>query len=265
MSETVVRNKKLLITALLLAVLAMVLVYAYLTMQSMEIEASQVKVLKWRVNRTEGQEITKEDISAVEIPVGTFEELKNVVKSNPVNIDFIVGGHLSRDAKRNDFVRFSDMVKNRLDVPSRGINDDGGFRAFPLRVDPQRTVGDLLRVNDRIDIIGLISIGGKPARGFTMLENVRVLAVGGRSESPGDRSRAPRRRAQQNLRVYRTLAIELQIATAIQMAELLPRVRGKIWIVLRHPDESDDRFDGKLNPKLLPVLDEPLPEDIDLD
>jgi len=270
MGETVVWNKKLLITSLVLGGVAMVMFYAYVKGRDRQVEARKVDVLRWRANRKHGQKVTKEDFDVVSTDPDTAEKL-NLVRNTAVNVTMIIGWHLSRNVERDDFVRFSDMVENRPDVPSRRIKvqydkDLGGYRAFPLRVDPQRTPGDLLRVDDHIDLIGLISVGGKPARAHTLIENLRVLGVGGRSESPEEawRSRG-RAKSRQNLRVYRTLTVELRQRTAERMAELLPRVRGKIWLVVRHPDEQPGKNDGKINPALLPVLEEPLPDDIDLD
>jgi Flp pilus assembly protein CpaB len=221
-------------------------------------------VLKWRADRKEGQEVTADDIQVVDISREQAQKIVGVVKSTPEDRALVIGGQLKRDVTRSDFVRFSDVLENRGDVPSQRIKM-GGFRAFPLRVDPQRTVGDLLRVGDHIDIIGLVSVGGKPAKAYTLISNVRVLAVGGRSETPEERSRV-RGRTSQNLRVYRTLTIELKLTTCEQMAELLPRVRGKIWVVVRNPNEkANPNVDGKINPQLLPVLEEPLPEGSDYD
>ena len=66
------------------------------------------------------------------------------------------------------------------------------------------------------------------------------------------------------MRVYRTLAVEVQEETAVQLAELLPRIQGKIWVVLRNRKEPNKPTDGKINGKLLPVLDEPMPDSVDL-
>ncbi len=275
MGEPVVWNKKLLVTALLLGIVAMVLFFAYDWMQKTRVEENVIRVLRWKADLKVGQEVSEADFGPVEVSRDAQRNL-NLMEYTPSNRTFPVGNHLSRDVKRDDFMRFSDLLENPSEVPSRRIkyeeDDDGnprvkGYRAFPLEVDPRRTVGDLLRVDDRIDIIGLISIGGKPARAYSLIKNLRVLAVGGRSQSPEARFRQRgRERSSQNLRVYRTLTVEVQEKTACNLAELLPRVRGKIWIVVRHPEEGESMAtDGKINPALRPVLDEPLPDDADFD
>ena len=269
MSETVVWNKKLLLISLGLGVAAVILFYMYTSIQEAQAKESVVRVLKWKLNRKADDEVSKEDVASVTVALTTFRNLESVMKDNEENRSLVIGGHLSRSVKRADFIRFSDILENTPEAPSRRIKmqpDDFGYRAFPLEVDPKRTIGDMLRVDGRIDIIGLVSVGGKPARAYTLIENLRVLGVGGRSESPEDRLRRARRgRVADNLRVYRTLTVEVHKRTAERLAELLPRVRGKIWVVLRHPKEPPGTNDGKINRELLPVLEEPLPDDAELD
>ena len=222
-----------------------------------------IRVLKWKVSRKTGDLVTKEDIESVTMPVMTFKHVAGILKDDAVNQGLVIGSHLSRNVKRGDFIRHSDILENRPGV-SRRIRR-GDYRAFPLEVDASR-IESLLRVDDRIDIIGLVSVSSKPARAYTLIENLRVLGVGGRSESPEDRLRHARRgRVAGNLRVYRTLTVEVHKRTAERLAELLPRVRGKIWVVLRHPKEPPGTNDGKINRELLPVLEEPLPDDAELD
>ena len=118
---------------------------------------SIIRVLKWKVSRKTGDLVTKEDVESVTIPVTTFKHVAGIVKDDEVNHALVIGGHLSRNVRRGDFIRHSDILQNRPGV-SRRIRS-GDYRAFLLEVDPKRTAGDLLRVDDRIDIIGLVSVG----------------------------------------------------------------------------------------------------------
>jgi len=261
MPETVVWNKKLLVVSLLLGVAAMVLFYVYDHLKQQQEQRRYVTVLAWKADRPAGAEVADTDIGPVRIPPNTYESLKGLLQDTGSNRGLVVGGHLSRNVRRDEYVLASHIVERAPEKPSDRINP--GHRAFPLRVDPYRTYGGGMRIDDRVDLLGLVSVGGKPPQAYVLVSNLRVLGIGGRSDNPEDDFTFTRgSRANPGMRVYRTMAVEVPKETAGQLVELLPRVRGKIWVTVRNPNEPTSKNDGKINPALLPVLKEPLPEDV---
>ncbi len=261
MAETVVWNRKLLVASLALAVAAVVLFYAYDALKTARAAESKKTVLKWKRDGKAGQEIAETDVGSVQIELTQYQGLlAKPVEDNKINRSSVVGSRLTRDVSSGDYVRPADVFGGAPEVPSTRIR--AGMRAFPLKVDPDRTSGNLLSVDDRIDLIGILQIGKEQPRAYTLIENLRVLAIGGKSQSPEEEFRLRSGRGiVPGMRVYRTLTVEVAPETAERLAELLPRVQGRITVVVRRRDEpppSKDR-DARIPKEVLPILKQPLP------
>ncbi len=261
MAEAVVWNRKLLVASLALGVAAVVLFYAYEALKTARAEESTKTVLTWKRDGKAGQEVAETDIGSVKIALTQYQGLlAKPIEDNPTNRRTVVGSRLTRDVSSGDYVRPADVVGAALEVPSKRIRT--GMRAFPLKVDPERTTGNLLSVDDRIDLIGILQIGKEQARAYTLIENLRVLAIGGKSQSPEEEFRMSSGRSiVPGMRVYRTITVEVTPDTAERLAELLPRVQGRITVVVRRRGDeppSKDR-DGRIPEEILPILKQPLP------
>ncbi len=258
MAEGQTNSKKLLMVALLLGVAAVILFYVYDSVREKRLRGSPVRVLKWARDMDPGEEITEADISDVEVNVRETEAVKDVV---PLHERHLIheGSHVNRRVNKGEFVRYNQIIGLRQAMPSTGIT--AGMRALTLSVDPYVTPGDLLRFNDRVDVIGLVSLRGKPAQAMVLMENLRVLAVGGRSQSPDEQfGSASGTRYDPGMRSYRSITVEVRPDVAVQLADLLPRLQGKLWLVVRNPTDTQAKFENRLNPAAEPALSQPLPE-----
>ena len=190
MAEEIVWNKKLLVFSVLLGLLAAILFYVYDARMQKRLTGDTIHVLRWKRPLRNGEEIALADIDFPTIRKTFMKQLQGVLTRKDLN--FVTGGvHVNRGVRRGDFVRFSDILESQTGSPSRNISE--GMRAVTLRVDPSTTPGDMLWVNDRVDVVGLISVSGRPAKSYTIIENARVLAVGGRSQSPEEQFSVDRR------------------------------------------------------------------------
>lgn len=257
-TESTGGSRKLLMVSLLVGVVAVALFYVYDSIRTRTLRGRPVRVLKWTRDLSPGDEITEADITDMEVNVQEMEAVEDVIKYTQRHL-VPEGAHVNRKVSKGEFVRYNQVVGMQRATPSKGISE--GMRAVTLSVDPYHTPGDLLRYNDRVDVIGLVSLKGKPARAFTLIENLRVLAVGGRSQSP-DEEFGPLRggRYDPGMRTYRSITVEVQPDVAVQLADLLPRLRGKLWLVVRNPTDTRAEFDNKLNPKVEPALADQLPD-----
>jgi hypothetical protein len=115
-----------------------------------------------------------------------------------------------------------------------------------------------------VDVLGLLSVPGRAARPCTILENVRVLEVGGRGENPDGRFGPGRRSGRSSGgRSARRVTVEVKQRTAEQLVEVLDRIRGgKIWITVRPlPSEGEEEpGSGELNEEVAKLLAKPLVE-----
>jgi len=264
MAEEVVWNKKLLVVSVLLGALSAILFYAHTIRMEKKLTGDVVAVMRWKRSLTAGEMINRDkDMDFPPIPRALADRLDEVLLKQRDETLVTGGAHVLRDVRRGDFIRFPDILGSESASPSGNIKQ--GMRGVTLRVDPTNTPGAMLRVNDRVDIVGLISVSGKPVKSYVILANVRVLAVGGKPESPEQQfDRTGRRRQQPAMRSYRAVTVEVKPDTAVKLRELLPRVEGKIWVVLRAPATAGPTAEpgGEINPELKPVLQTPLPEDL---
>lgn len=257
MAEEVVRSKKLLVVALIMGVTAVALFYLYTVYQEQRRRGEEVRVLKWARDIDRGEEITNADVVDVRISKQGLGQVEGVMQLADRDSLIAPGTVVNRRVRKNDFVRFKDVLETFSGRPSENITS--GMVAFTLSVDPYHTPGDLLRVNDRVDVIGLVSIRGKPET-HMLIQNLRVLVIGGSSVNPDDQIGGSGPRARKGMRVYRSVTIEVIPEVAVQLAGLMPRIQGKLFLVVRKPTDTKATYDNKLNPEILPVLDQPLPE-----
>ncbi len=268
MAENVVWNKKLLVVSLVVALAAVALFYVYDSLKQARLTGEMVEVLVWKRDLTPGEEIGRGDIGVTRIRREVLRDIQGVVTNAPED-RALVKEHtrVSRYVNKNDFVRFTDVRGGGRSAPSVKIRK--GMRAVTVPVDPYTAPGQMLSVDDRVDLIGMVSLKGKPAKAYLLIENLRVLAVGGQ---PGEATqRAPGggnvQRYRPSRTVYRSVTVETIPEVAVQLANLLPRIQGKTWILVRNPADTQmlypnpkTRDHGAINPEVLPVLKQPLPE-----
>lgn len=254
MAETVVWNKKLLLISLLLGVVAVGLFYFYDSIQEKRIRGEIVEVLRWRQNMKAGDKIDSRSVEVLPISAGSAS-LDGVARKGDLDT-VVVNGTLVRDVEKNHFIFYTEILGHRGGRPSQKIAKRS--RAFPLPVDPKYTVGALLSQGDRVDVLGVLGIGGKAPKTYTLIENLKVLGIGGRSKSPDEDFETGRKPAAS--RVYRTVSVEVTPQVGEQLADLLARVQGHILLLVRNPEDTDAKFGERINPAVLPALSTPLPD-----
>ena len=254
MAETVVWNKKLLLISLLLGVVAVGLFYFYDSIQEKRIRGEIIEVLRWRQNMKAGDRIDSRSVEVLPISAGSAS-LDGVARKGDL-ATVVVNGTLVKNVEKNHFVFYTEILGHRGGRPSQKIAKRS--RAVTLSVDPKYSVGALLSQGDRVDVLGVLSIGGKPPKTYTLIENLKVLGIGGRSKSPDEDFEADWKPT--GVRVYRTVSVEVTPQVGEQLADLLARVRGRILLLVRNPEDTDAKFNERINPAVLPVLNTPLPD-----
>ena len=257
MAETIVWNKKLLIVSLILGVLAVVVYYLHEWSLQKRLRGETVRVLKWNRDMAAGEEVVEADFSIVDVSSSIANQVEGLVKEN--DKAFLIGAHLNRNVRKGDFVRYKDILESRVRTPDQDITL--GMRALTIPIDPNYSPGEVIRVGSRVDLLGVVALKGKPPRAYTLVKNLRVLAVGGVSEKPQPLSVTGKaRRYGATRRVYRSVTVEVKPELAEKLVDLLLRIRGKVWVVVRNPAEPLKPNDFKgINPEVEPILSQPLP------
>ncbi|MDY7009480.1 MAG: Flp pilus assembly protein CpaB [Planctomycetota bacterium] len=257
MAETVVWNKKLLVASLILAGFAVVMFYLYDKAQKNKLKGETVQVLQWKRSLTAGEEIGEEDVGPIDASLSS-KDLKGVIRWE--NKSIVLGGRrVNRSVSKGDRVYYNDIVGASEKTPADEITP--GMRGFTLQVDPNYTPGDMLRVGGRVDVMGMVRLKGKPAKTYTLVQNLRVLAIGGKARKT-EESLGSKRERQYNsgISVYRSVTVEVSPTLAEQLVDLMPRIMGKVWLTVRNPTDMPGRgsYTG-INPQVESVLSQPLP------
>ncbi len=265
MAETVVWNKKLLIASLILAGFAVAIFLLYDSAQKKKLGGDVVQILQWRRDLAGGDEISEADIAVVNINSSAMN-LKGILRKGSESV--VIGGHVNRPVRRSNPVYYSDITGTLSGTPADSIAK--GMRGFTLRVDPNYTPGDMIRVGGRVDVLGMVRLKGRSAKTYTLVQNLRVLAVGGRGPKPEESFGRKRGRPYDpGMRVYRSVTVEVKPELAEQLVDLMPRILGKVWLTVRNPADApkEEDFRGPapkcfkgINPKVESVLSQPLPE-----
>lgn len=246
-------NKKLLVIALISGLVAVGLFLAYDSAKEKQLTGDTVTVLKWTRDMNSGEEVSANDWVEVDVRRKEYNS-KMLTKDDRQLVS--PGAKVNRKVSRDEYIHFSQLTGIEREGPSANIRK--GWLAVSLPVDPYYTPGGLLQVGDRADLIGLISVKGKPAKAYVLIQNLRVVAVGGRGENPDDRFGASPSK-DSSARVYRSFTVEVKPEVAVQLADLMPRIDGKLWLAVRNPTDKDAQFDNRLNPEVEAVLATALP------
>ena len=256
MAETVVWNKKLLVASLALGLAAAILFYASESIEDARARKNVFRVLAWKANRQAGDEVSDKDLEVVTIPRESY--VTGVARDSIDDRSLVVNKRLLRDVQRGNWVRFSDVL--RRSAASRTQQPRKGYVGFTLPVDPNQAPRELYR-GDKVALIGLVSVGGKPPDSYVLIDNVRVLGPPEDSTMSQTGQRGSGRGLEQPFRVQRSLMLEVDVDTAKDLVKLLVRLYdGKIRVVLRSSDElANPSTDAKIDVRLQKLLKEPLP------
>jgi len=233
-----VKNKGLLVTALVLGVLV-VLVYNWHIGQVRDAGTGE-KITMPVLKRTMA---AGEDIEASDIEVRQVEtHFKDTIGPDVIlntQPEALIGEVLSRPVQRGRMLRWDDIL-GRSPEPPPPV--DPGTVAFQLPISARQSPGQMLRVGDRITVLGTVNVPGKPLTTYRILDGAKVISVGGvapdrwtkRSGRPG------RATYGSTLRSYRSIGIQVPRETEIPLHNVLAHVVGELRVnVLAHGDKPN--------------------------
>lgn len=170
------RNKVILIVALVFGLLSAFLVYNYITGAKKAIE-----------NRTYTQVVTAvQDIPANSTITDTMIALKpfpnELLNGKEIlNVSDAVGKIAPVALTKGEVVLQSRLVKPGEGLQRLAYKVPNGMRAIAIPVSEVVNVGNMVKIGDRVDIIATLqSPGQTQPRAVVVLQNIEVLAVGPR-------------------------------------------------------------------------------------
>jgi Flp pilus assembly protein CpaB len=237
-----IQNKKLLAVACVLA-LVVVAVYNFRIQQVKEAgKGKAIELVRLTHDLDAGDKIAAQDMELVPVEKSAAAALGNVIDKD--NMNFAIGMPVNQRVVKGQWLQWGQITQQEAAQPSRKISP--GMVAVTLSVDPRLSPGDVLRVGDRVNVLGVMALGSQPAKAYRIIDDVRVLAVGGR----GARENLSRTSVETPQQSYRSVLIEVSPEVSLQLSNVLSHVRGSVWVEVLNPDTGTSPLAGQINPEL---------------
>jgi len=245
-----VQSTKVLIVALVIGAIVAIVYNLHIYNIRKQSQPVMAEVLCFDHDMFAGDRIRPgKDIAVKRVPKSVTESLDGVVKKEAL-AKVEQDGVLNQDVRKGQLVFWHHVTADERTAPSWGIGKGKVVVALPL--DSQRVQGDILRVGDLVNVLGLFSLDKKgPIRTYRIIEGVQVHAIGGKGiKGPG----GSRRSSSAGLRSYRTISVAVDKGNDVSLAlsNLLTHAQGKeVWFELRNPKERLGSNAGQINPDLV--------------
>lgn len=246
-------STRLVLVALALAIFAVVLTNIYIEAVRRDVKRNSFSIYVLNRRVQPGDRFKKEDTKRISVPRDFEESFKALGAVMEADFDDLAsrGEQFQRSAGANDILLFSQFVtpSGKGDI-DRAIQP--GRRLIALPVNSRRIAGEL-RPGISVDIQAAFNLGGSVPGVLTVMENVKVSAVGSRTiaDEQADPSNA------RPLTGYRTISIEVspEDATYLNMIERV--MVGDFDLLLRNPDDAAVKNKGGgINPDVLNLIDQ---------
>jgi hypothetical protein len=240
-------STKLIIVAVILALVAVVLVNIYIQAIKSGTQEDTFNIFRLQVAKQPGDVLVAEDVQRRPIPESLRDSFRGAVSENAEGEPLRIGDKFTRAAEPNDLLTQSLFETADNDATRRLIKQ--GFRGVALPVVADR-LPDPLKAEMRVDILAPVSTGGLRREIMVVMENVRVVSVG--DVNIEDLNVTDTRRRGDN---FSTLTVEVRPNEAILLTEISQQVQqvGVFHVLLRSPDDRQPLVieDGGLNPDVL--------------
>ncbi|MCD6304299.1 MAG: Flp pilus assembly protein CpaB [Planctomycetes bacterium] len=212
-----------------------------------------VRLLRVTRDMEAGDKIAPEDLAVRAVPKQYETALGNVVDAD--NLDLAIGSRVNQTIGKDQWLLWSHITEIGTNKPANVITPGDVAVAVPL--DSRMSPGDILRPNDRVNIVGLLPVGNGGLKTFRIIEGVRVLAVAGVGLQPHRSMDREPARLSAGQRSYRSITVEISKDVALQFANVLTHLSGNCWVELLSSREEKKPTFGRINPLLKDLAAEP--------
>jgi len=241
----VVRNWRLLLVACVLGLVVVLIYNFHISRLKSAGKGEQTTVYKYTRDMKPGEKITLKDLEAASIPKEYAEGLGRLITKG--ELDYAAINKVNRHVSNGDWVLWGHVTPTDIDKPSGQL--DIGMVAVTIGIDPHTSLGRILRVGDRVNVIGMLSVKGQKVRAYRIIKALKVLAIGGLG-LPDSPAHSRRGASERGARTYRSITVEMRPEVSLQWANVRSYVRGMVYVELcskhdRLPDEA-----GMIDPAL---------------
>ena len=202
------RHKMLIFLAVLFGLLAFVLTYKQLEAEKAKIhgDSEHVVLIKMARDMNEGEEVAESDV----IRYQTRRNRENQMLSREIpwsDLAMVIGRKLATSVSKDQTLQTTDLQQPTHRNSFNNIVHRN-MRAVALPVDPVSSVNYLIQPNDNVDVVGTFRFPSAKGNAdidtitITILQDVKVLAVGNRWGSSSIDPRANRNYGTITLQVY---------------------------------------------------------------
>lgn len=242
-------SAKLLIVAIVLAVLAVVLVNVYVAASRRSIQSDEFVVFRMDVQKSPGDVLGPDDTSAVRVPVSLRDSFAGAVSPNGAGTaPARVGDTLTRPIEPGDILEARHFDLQSQDETRLLIRP--GMRGIAIPVQSQ-SLPDPIRPEMMVDIEAPFRGRGGRVRVMPVMEMVRIVAVGATNI-------VDERRGGGAGSGVSKITLEVTPDQASDLEFLLSQVAGEFRVHTRNPSDTErPKIGGPgVNPEVMKVLTE---------
>lgn len=248
-------NVKLVIVAVVLAVIAVVLVNVYIALDRRGRTDKHITIYRLNQGVRSGEKFNSAtDVSAELLPEKYHDAFGPGIIVGDVELKNRDGQRYLRHAPQNTVLTLS-LFTESGDMPTLPVPGTG-MRQIPITVNSRKAPG-ILRPGSIVDIEAPFNVGGRIPLVLPVMEQVKVWAVGRQAlgDTTGRASRS-----------YRTITIEIEPINATYMSMIEKLAVGEFELHLRDPaDKTYPKTGGPgVNPRVIDLVEKalgrPLPQ-----
>ncbi len=248
-NESGLRNVKLLVIAGVIALLAVIGYNVSIQQAAEEARGETVRVLQYTEDLDIGEELTADSVAVKEVSKTFAGNLgKVIVLKEDESAGLVVGMTLARGVKKGRWAFWDDVRRAGGKSPLEGLIDPTKV-GVPLEIDPRLSPGEILQIGDRINLVGQVSIGGRPVQHHRLIEGVKVVSIGGRGLK-SVKVGAYETFVSSSAKQYRSITVEIDRDESLAFQNLLSQVQGNVKVELLNPNARRGPNWGKINPAL---------------
>ncbi len=237
-------SKQLLLVAIILAAIVAVIYNVRITQIQSASKGETVELIRVVRDMQAGEKIRPKDVETVEVSAEFVKGLDNYMKAD--EMDTALTSTLYQPVLKGRWLKYEHTVSTARPNPSQRIRP--GMVTYTLAIDPRQGPGEILSVGDRVSVLGMLVVGDKPLQAYRIIEDLKVIEIGGVTFS--DRLARPGKRQKTGQRQYRKITVEVTADVSLQLANVLSHVRGNVWLEVRNPTAGSRIKKPQINSKL---------------
>lgn len=248
-------STRLVVIALVVALAAVILMNIYVEVAKSRAAGGTITIYRVTTTLEPGDRVEADDLEPLEVPERFAQTYVNAVKQGPSGQSERLGEVVRRRVEANQFLEYEHFTEDRRDELISQIQT--GKRLIALPVEPD--ILPSIRPGMQVDIEAPFAGGGAVTDVLTIMEDVRIMAVGQRSVIEERQEEGGNRR----LGNYRTISIQVDPEQATQLSKIQKIIVGPFELHIRPPDDPSRKLqdaDGNpiygINPKVLEKIGE---------